>query len=68
MKKKIERSFPRFLPDFEGRFDTEEQLQQYYAAYYPGGSGPLQAMRVICALLEKIAEEKGWVLKKPGEE
>jgi len=68
MKKKIERSFPRFLPDFVGQFDTEEQLQEYYLAYYPKGSGPLGAMKVICALLESIAIDKGFTLKKPGED
>lgn len=70
-KKKVERSFPRFLPDFQEfgqNFETEFDLQSYYHAYYPHGSGPIGVMKVVCALLEKIALDKGFTLKKPGED
>ncbi len=42
-------------------------LQEYYTKCYPGGSGPNGVLRLVCTLLEKIAEEKGYTLKKPGE-
>lgn len=67
-KQTIKREFPRFLPEFACKFETQAELQEYYNAYFPAGSGPLGTMRVVCALLEKITLEKGFTLKKPGEE
>ncbi len=42
-------------------------LQRFYTSCYPGGSGPNAVLRLVCTLLEKIAEEKGYTLQKPGD-
>lgn len=58
------REFDRWDIDFDDR----EQLQNLYLNFYPGGSGPLGLMRLICTMLEQIAKERGFEpLKKPGE-
>lgn len=36
-----------------------QELFGLWKAYYPGGSGPLQACRVICGCLEHIAQLRG---------
>ena len=36
-----------------------ETLRELHKAWYPGGSGPLGAMRTITGLVEAIAKEKG---------
>lgn len=43
---------------------TEDELYALWSAYYPSGSGPLGAMRVICLLLEEIAEMNGYNIKE----
>lgn len=45
-----------------GRFD-EETLQDWYIRMRPVGSGPLGMMRIVCALIEEVAELKGIELK-----
>lgn len=42
------------LPNLEA-----EELFGLWKAYYPAGSGPLQACRVICGCLEHIASVRG---------
>ena len=44
--------------------NDQEQLQQLYRSCYPAGSGPLSMMRVVTALIEEIAEEKGFELHR----
>jgi len=41
-----------------GRFN-EEILSDWYEKLQPRGSGPLAEMRMICALIEEVAELKG---------
>lgn len=38
---------------------TDEILINWYQAYQPIGSGPLNMGRTICALIETIAAERG---------
>ena len=47
--------------------NDEADLQELYRLFYPAGSGPLMIMRVVCSLIEAIAEEKGFNLKAPGD-
>jgi len=42
-----------------------DHLQFLYEAFYPRGSGPLGMMRIVCKLLEAIAEEKDISLRLP---
>ena len=37
----------------------EDQLFRLWMAYYPGGAGPLAAMKTICSLIENIAHLRG---------
>lgn len=39
---------------------TPETLKNMRVAWYPAGSGPLGCAATVCALLELLAEEKGW--------
>ena len=39
---------------------SEEQMKALWLAWYPAGSGPLGAMKTICALLESIAHMRGF--------
>ena len=43
---------------------TEEELKAMWVAWYPGGSGPLSAMRNICSLIEAIATLRGIDIQK----
>lgn len=43
---------------------TEEELKDQWKSWYPGGSGPLSAMRVICALIEAVAHLRGFDITK----
>ena len=38
---------------------TEEELRNYAALWYPGGSGPIGAMYDITALLRAVAQLRG---------
>lgn len=38
-----------------------EHWAKYYSAFYPVGSGPLGCMKVICQLIEYIAEKEGFL-------
>jgi hypothetical protein len=40
--------------------DNEEQLADLYVKMQPAGSGPLGMMRIMCALIEAIAKERGY--------
>ena len=40
--------------------NNEEQLKDLYRHYRPIGSGPLGVMKVVCSLIEAVAEEKGY--------
>ena len=44
----------------------EEILKSYYFSWYPGGSGPIRAMRTICSLIEAIATLRGFDVTKWG--
>jgi len=50
-----------------GKFD-EAILRQWYDICQPSGSGPLGEMRLICALIEEIAELKGIDLRQQPKE
>jgi hypothetical protein len=50
------------LPEID--INDPEQLQQVYTSCYPVGSGPLGLMRIVTALIEEIAKEKGFELKR----
>lgn len=43
---------------------SESQLQNLWRAWYPRGSGPLNAMRQICVLIESIAHMRGFDVSK----
>ena len=43
---------------------TEDHLYSLWIAWYPGGSGPLGAMKTICALVESMATQKGYDISK----
>ena len=53
-----------YIPEID--INDHELLQEWYFRMYPGGSGPLGEMRIICALIEAIAREKGFELEKPN--
>jgi hypothetical protein len=55
------RKYKRFTVDINDR----ELLEGWYKACYPGGSGPLGMMRMLCGLIEGIAKEQGWELERP---
>lgn len=38
---------------------SSEDLKKYEDAWYPGGSGPINAMYTITALLRALAEARG---------
>ena len=38
---------------------TEEELRNYAALWYPGGSGPIGAMYAITALTRAVAQLRG---------
>ena len=42
----------------------EETLKDHYYAWYPGGSGPIGAMRTICSLIEAVAKLRGFDVTK----
>ena len=50
------------LPEID--INDPEQLQQVYTSCYPVGSGPLGLMRIVASLIEEIAKEKGFELKR----
>lgn len=37
----------------------EDELYSLWKSWYPGGSGPLGAMRTICQLIESVAYLRG---------
>ena len=41
---------------------NEANLNDWYSKCYPGGSGPLFLMRLVCALIEEVCELKGYKL------
>lgn len=41
---------------------TKENLKLWRKHFYPIGSGPLGVMRMVVALIDAIAKEKGWDL------
>lgn len=43
---------------------SEEDLKYWYFSWYPGGSGPIGAMRTICSLIEAIAKMRGFDVSK----
>ena len=47
---------------------TEDQRKALWLAYYPGGSGPLGAMRTICGLIESLAHLRGFDVSKWGQD
>lgn len=48
--------------------NDEEQLRYYRQYFAPGGSGPLGMMRIICQLIDAIAEDKGFDLSEKKDE
>ena len=46
---------------------TEEELNELYLSWFPGGSGPISAMYTVCALLKVVAKHKGLQVPKPFE-
>lgn len=51
-------------PDLKFLSMSEEDLKSYYFSWYPGGSGPTGAMRVICSLIEAVAKQRGFDVTK----
>ncbi len=51
-------------PSFAYVDASEDQLKSLWKAWYPGGSGPLGAMRQICVLIESIAYLRGFDVTK----
>ena len=51
-------------PSFAYLNMSEEELKQNWNAWYPGGSGPLGAMRTICSLIEAVAHSRGFDVSK----
>ena len=47
-------------PDLKYLTMSEEQLKSIYWSWYPGGSGPIGAMRTICSLIEAVAKSRGF--------
>lgn len=43
---------------------SEEDLKSLWLSWYPGGSGPLSAMREICRLIEAVAHLRGFDVTK----
>ena len=41
---------------------NEEHVKEYYELFQPTGSGPLTMMKLVCIMLEQIAEDKGYDL------
>lgn len=41
---------------------TKDNLKSWREQFYPAGSGPLSVMRMVVALIDAIAREKGWDL------
>lgn len=41
---------------------TKDNLKKWRKSYFPAGSGPLGVMRMVVALIDAIAREKGWDL------
>lgn len=39
---------------------TQEELEDWYVKWFPRGSGPLNAMRIICQLLEEVSAARGY--------
>jgi hypothetical protein len=39
---------------------SEETAKAWREHFFPGGSGSLYMMRIICSILDTVAEEKGW--------
>lgn len=39
---------------------SEETAKAWRKHFFPCGSGSLYMMRIICSILDAIAEEKGW--------
>lgn len=44
---------------------SNESLKDWYEKCQPTGSGPTGIMRMLCALIEEIAEIKGFELTEP---
>ena len=51
-------------PDLKYLTMSEEQLKSIYWSWYPGGSGPIGAMRTICSLIEAVAKFRGFDVNK----
>lgn len=47
---------------------TEEELKEFYFSVYPGGSGPLNLMKLCTHLIENIARIQGYDINKWVEE
>lgn len=47
-------------PDLKFLAMDEETLKSHYFSWYPGGSGPIGAMRSICSLIEALAKLRGF--------
>ncbi len=45
--------------------NDQSELQGIYTKCYPRGSGPLGMMRLVAALIEAIAKDKGFKLETP---
>lgn len=52
-------------PEFEIDINDKDQMQDLYEKCYPCGSGPMIMMRIVTALLESIAKDKGYDLIPP---
>ena len=42
--------------------NDEDQMQDFYVRFAPGGSGPLTLMSIIQSMVKQICEEKGFAL------
>jgi hypothetical protein len=62
--KKVSMKYKQVDPSFAYVDMTEDELKSLWKAYYPAGSGPLGAMRTICALVESIAQMRGFDVSK----
>jgi hypothetical protein len=49
----------RHLEALNGGVISNDQLVELYQAYQPVGSGPLSTMRMLCCVIEALAETRG---------
>jgi hypothetical protein len=68
MSKKIRYKYAPVDPSLAFIDMSEEDMHTFWKAWYPGGSGPLSAMRQICALVENVAHLRGFDVTKWREE